>query len=72
MDSIRNYYLLCTTRLGTKKHIVNELPSKGFETLFTKKEILLFFRKVDGIYTARELIIGSDEAVATGRSVIVV
>lgn len=60
-EKITKYYLLCSTRLGARKHIINELPDKKLNIILTKKEIDLFLRQQDGYYVAREVIIGGNE-----------
>lgn len=55
---ITKYYLLCTVRMGGKAHIVDEIPEKQLNIIFTKKEIDLFLRKHDGHYIAREIVVG--------------
>ena len=57
-DKIVKYYLLSTVRMGSRKHIVNELPDRKIELVFTKKEIDLFLRIQDGQYVAKEIVIG--------------
>ncbi len=56
-DKLTKYYLLCTVRMGQKAHIIDELAT-GAEIVFTKREINLFLRKVDGHYIAREVVVG--------------
>jgi len=61
-DNIINYYLLCSVRLGTKRHMINELPPESIDVIFSKKEQELFLRKLDGVYIINETVIGgSDE-----------
>lgn len=60
-DKIKQYYLLCTTRLGAKKHIVSELNEKKITTIFTRKEINLYLRQQDGYYIAREVVVGGGD-----------
>jgi propanediol utilization protein len=56
---IRDYYLLCSSSIGQKKHHISELETKNLEIVFTKKEINLYLReKEPGIYIARETIVG--------------
>jgi hypothetical protein len=55
---IIKYYLLSSIRLGERRHLVNELPDKKLELIFTKKEILLYLRKQDGVWVPRENVIG--------------
>ena len=56
---IRDYYLLCSVRIGEKKLVISELNEKALNAIFTKKEINLYLReKEPGIYIARETIVG--------------
>ncbi len=57
-DKIKKYYLLCTVRMRTKAHNVDERPDKKLPAIFTKKEINLFLRTSDGHYIAREIVVG--------------
>lgn len=71
-EKLINYYLLCTTRNGKKSHIVNEIPEKKRVTLFTKKEMNLFLRKQDGLYVARDIVVGGESTQRHDRHPIVV
>jgi hypothetical protein len=70
-EKITKYYLLCSVRMGMRKHIVNELPDKKINVIFTGKEISLYFRQQDGCYVAREIIIGGNTS-NTNNTVIVI
>ncbi len=69
-EKIVNYYLLCTTRIGGKTHIVDALQDTQLNIVFTKKEIDLFLRKHDKHYIAREIVVGGSEQ--TGRARVIV
>lgn len=60
-NKIINYYLLCSVRLGVRAHIINEIPAKKINVLLTQKEINLYLRLQNGLYVAREHIIGGEE-----------
>jgi hypothetical protein len=53
MDKITQYYLLCST-VTPKKHFAAAV----INTIFTKKEVKLLFRELDGNWIANESIIG--------------
>ena len=55
---IVQYYLLCTTSIGMKKHMVNEIPRDKLNAVLTKKEVNLFLREREGYYIAREIVVG--------------
>lgn len=57
-EKIVKYYLLCTVRMGSKIHIVDELPDKKLNIILTRKEMNLYLRKQDGHYIAREIVVG--------------
>jgi len=60
-DLIKKYYLLCSAQIGERKHIINDISNENRDLLFSKKEISVFLRKKDGLYVAREVIIGGRE-----------
>ena len=60
-DKIIKYYLLCTVRLGSKAHMVDKLPEKERNVVFTQREIKLFLREIDGHYIANEVVVGGKE-----------
>lgn len=62
-DKLTRYYLLCTIRMGSKAHVVDELIGRAqpAHPIFTAKEMDLYFRKQDGHYTAREIVIGGED-----------
>jgi predicted metal-dependent peptidase len=62
------YYLLCTVRQGGKAHIVDKIPAKQLNIVFTGKEVGLFLRQHDGHLIAREIVTGG----STERQPIVV
>jgi hypothetical protein len=72
-DKIINYYRLCSLREGGKRHLIDELQEQELDVVLTKKEINLFFRKKDGKYIAKEIVVGAaDEDYSAGRGLIVV
>ena len=54
-DNIKKYYLLCTTRMGDKRHL---LQSDMVYTILTKKEARNFLQPVRTGFSAREFVIG--------------
>ncbi len=60
-DRIIKYYLLCTVRIGSKAHIVNEIPDKKLSIVFTKKEIGLFLRKQGNQWIAKDIVVGGHQ-----------
>lgn len=62
-DSIIKYYLLCTVRLGGKRHMLNDLEPEQLTITLTKKELSLYLRKHDGQYIINDTVVGGEEAV---------
>jgi len=58
MEQLKSYYLLCTVHLGGKKHIIQDARARDREIIFTKKEIPLYFRQINGAMIAREAVVG--------------
>lgn len=59
---IISYYLLCTAKLGRKRHIVSELVDSHARNVFTAAEMDIYFRKY-GVaesqdYIPRESVVG--------------
>lgn len=71
-EEIVRYYLLCSIRLGERKHIINQIPDKKLNLVLTKKEITLFFRKQDGVWVAAEDVIGGAEEPKAERGRVIV
>lgn len=71
-EEIIKYYLLCSVRAGTRKHIVNELPNKKLNVIFTKKEIDLYLRMQDGNYVAKEVIVGGSDGGSADARILVI
>lgn len=70
-STLARYYRLCTVALGGKAHIVSGLPPEKLPILFTKKEIELYFRPLDGAYIARELVVGGSDSAADCDEVVI-
>jgi hypothetical protein len=66
-DGIKKYYLLCTVRLGKKAHVIDDIRS-NIDFVFTKREINLFLREVDGHLIARELVVGGRGGPSRGQA----
>lgn len=62
-DSIVKYYLLCTVRLGGKRHMLNDLEPEQLTITLTKKELSLYLRKHDGQYIINDTVVGGADAV---------
>lgn len=58
---IVQYYLLCGTRTGARRHIVDTVDDRKIKVLFNKRELQLFFRDQMGRKVPNENIIGGDE-----------
>jgi hypothetical protein len=61
-ERITNYYLLCTVRNGYKRHIIDEFDERELKIVFTKEETMLYLRRHDGHYIAREIVVGGSQA----------
>ncbi len=74
MSTLAKYYLLCTARVGEKRHIIDRIPDEQFMAIFTKKEKNLFFRQHDGLWIARETIVGGNDPgeITPGRGQIII
>jgi hypothetical protein len=59
-------------RQGGKSHVVDKIPSKQLNIIFTSKEIGLFLRQHDGHLIAREIVTGGNENRNSIRKPIVV
>ena len=72
-EEIRNYYLLCTVRIGKRAHIVEQIQKDKLNILFTGKEKTLYFREQNGRLVANEKIIGgNEEPVVPKRGIVIV
>lgn len=55
---IIKYYLLCTVRVGVKKHIVDDIPSEKLGAIISKRDAGVYLRKHNGYLIARESVVG--------------
>jgi hypothetical protein len=63
-EKIIKYYLLCTIRAGSKKHLFSDITDRDKGTIITKKELLVYFKLRDGDYIAKETIVGGSSTKA--------
>lgn len=72
MTEIKNYYLLCTARLGSKSHFIGKLPEAEFKEILTKREIIVFLRRINNEYIAKEFVVGGNAENAISRGAIII
>lgn len=58
METIKQYYLLNTAKLGHKRHIVDTFSDPELTALISKKETTTFFRRVNQALIARDSVVG--------------
>lgn len=60
-EKIIKYYLLCTTRNGSKRHILTDINPDVRSIIINKKDVLTYFKTRDGDLIANETIVGGDD-----------
>lgn len=60
-EKIIKYYLLCTIRSGSKKHIFDEVADTDLNTIITKKELSVYFKKHDNDTIVKESVVGGSD-----------
>lgn len=62
-ERIIKYYLLCTVKNGSKRHIVTEMADKTRGNMITKKDIDVFLRPHGADYAVRDSVVGGGDGV---------
>lgn len=57
-EKIIKYYLLCTVRMGGKKHIVSDVLKKNQIVIISEHDMNIFFRKQNNNLVAKDVVVG--------------
>ena len=63
-ENIIKYYLLCSTALAKRGHIINQIPNDKLNLIINTKEVNVYLRKRDNEYIIREHVIGGGDDIA--------
>lgn len=60
-ERIVKYYLLCTTRNGSKRHIASELYTRTRGNMITKKDYETYLRPHGEYFAIKDSVVGGNE-----------
>lgn len=59
-EKIIKYYLMCTVRLGGKKHPANDILKENQIVIINKLDVETFFRKQDDALIINDIVVGGN------------